>query len=147
MDSCLLTVQQYPRWGCLRKVGSKDGSRGPGRVLVVALPTHPGGVPGLVLTQTGTEKKAKAMAALGLLFPVRKCLESECCHWLARKQKVPNQTPAQMTGGAREGKWVSMLGHRPGVLGRAWGVTPPTSANLNSSSVPKSQLLEWRSHI
>lgn len=76
-------------------------------------------MPGLVLTQTGTEKKAKAMAALGLLFPVRKCLEFECCHWLARKQKAPNQTPAQMTGGAREEKRVSMLGHRPGVLGMA----------------------------
>lgn len=118
MDSCLLTAQQYPRWGYLRKVGSEDDSRGPGRVLVVALPTHPGGVPGLVLTQTGTEKKAKAMAALALLFPKRKCLDFECCHWLTRKQKATNQIPAQMTREGREEKrWVSMLGHRPGVLG------------------------------
>lgn len=109
MNICLLTAQQCPGWGCLRKVGSEDDSRGPGRVLVLvtrctALPAHPGGVPGLVLTQTGTEKKAKAMAALALLFPKRKCLNFECCHWRARKQKATNQTPAQRTGGARQRK-------------------------------------------
>lgn len=67
--------------------------------------------PGLVLTQTGTEKKEKAMAALALLLPKRKCLDFECCHWLARKQKATNQTPAQRTRGARkEETWERMLG-------------------------------------
>lgn len=94
-------------WGCPKKVDLEGDSRDPGRVLVLVtkcavLPPHPRGVPGLVLTQTGTEKKAKAMAALALLFPKRKCLDFECCHWLARKQKATNQTPAQRTGGARE---------------------------------------------
>lgn len=101
----------------------RDDSRGPGRVLAlvtryIALPAHPGVGPGLVLTQTGTEKKEKAMAALALLFPKRKCLDFECCHWLARKQKATNQTPAQRTGGAsKEETWKSMLGQGQGGLG------------------------------
>lgn len=128
VESCVFTAQQCPGWGCLRKVGLEDDSRGPGRVLALgtggtALPTHLGRGPGFVLTQTGTEKKAKAMAALALLFPKRKCSDFECCHWLARKQKATNQTPAQRTGGARrEESWTRVLGQGQGLLGMGLGV-------------------------
>lgn len=115
----------------------RDDSRGLGRVLALvtrctALPTHPGVGPGLVLTQTGTEKKEKAMAALALLFPKRKCLDFECCHWLARKQKATNQTPAQRTGGVRkEETWKSMLEQGQGVLGRGGLESPGTHPGAN----------------
>lgn len=58
------------------------------------------------------------MAALALLLPRRKCLDLECCHWLARKQKAANQTPAQRTAGARrEETWRSVLGRAT----ESWG--------------------------
>lgn len=76
-----------------------SGAQGSWKVLVL-LPLARQRVPGegLILTQRGTEKKEKVMAALALLLPRRKCLDGECCHWLARKQNPTNQMPAQRTG-------------------------------------------------
>lgn len=96
VGACFPICLGAPQGAC----GDRGASDGEGDLARPPCPAA--GQEGLILTQTKMEKKEKVMAALALLLPRRNCLGDECCHWLVRKQKPTNQTPAQRTAGAGE---------------------------------------------
>lgn len=103
VGACFPICLGAPQGAC----GDRGASDGEGDLARPPCPAA--GQEGLILTQTKMEKKEKVMAALALLLPRRNCLGDECCHWLVRKQKPTNQTPAQRTAGAGEkrgGSWL-----------------------------------------